>query len=328
MKICQIGEFGLIDKIKEAAIVEASTVVEGIGDDAAVVLATPKHFQLLTTDMLVEGIHFDLQTISPWQLGYKAMAVNLSDIAAMGGMPRQALISLALPPELELEFVEGFYQGLKEICRQYRVNIVGGDTVASRRDVVINVVVLGEVEPSCLQRRSGAKAGDLIITAGSLGDSAAGFELLQRGSWEELSFAWPLVTSHLTPRPQLEEGRILAENGATSMNDISDGLASEANEIAKASQVCLRIDAERIPFSAALREAAACLGKDSLQYALYGGEDYKLLATLPPDCLAAVSAKIDVNVIGVVESGEAGVFLLEEDGGIVRIEAKGYDHFR
>ena len=327
MKIGQIGEFGLIDRIKEDLIVEASSVIEGIGDDAAVVLATPKHFQLLTTDMLVEGIHFDLSTISPWQIGYKAMAVNLSDIAAMGGMPRQALISLALPAESSVEFVEGLYQGLKEIARQHGVNIVGGDTVASRSGLVINVVVLGEVEPAFLQRRSGAKPGDLIIVGGCLGDSAAGLELLSRGEWEALDFAWPLVTSHLTPRPQLAEGRILAAQGATSMNDISDGLASEANEVARASQVCLRLEAERIPLSPALREAAMYMGKDALQYALYGGEDYKLLATLPPENLAAVSAEADICVIGVVESGESGVFLLEEDGALSRIEARGYNHF-
>ncbi|WP_346354863.1 thiamine-phosphate kinase [Azotosporobacter soli] len=328
MDIRQIGEFGLIERIREDAIVEAATVVAGIGDDAAVVLATPKHFQLLTTDMLVESVHFDLSTISPWQLGYKAIAVNLSDIAAMGGIPRQVLISLALPSDVTIEFVDGLYQGIKEICRQHVVNIVGGDTVSSPNGIVINVVVLGEVEPAYLQRRSGANAGDLIVVTGNLGDSSAGLELLQRGRWEEFKFAWPLVTSHLTPRPHLKEGRVLAAHTATSMNDISDGLASEANEIANASQVCLRIDAERIPVSTELREAAIHLGKDSLEYALYGGEDYKLLATLPPEALAAVSAQVDVTVIGVVEKGEPGVFLLEENGALLRLEAKGYNHFR
>lgn len=327
MDIRQIGEFGLIDRIKEDAIVDTATVVAGIGDDAAVVLATPKHFQLLTTDMLVEGVHFDLATISPWQLGYKAIAVNLSDIAAMGGLARQALVSLALPSDTSVEFVEGLYQGMKEICHQHAVNIVGGDTVASPQGVVINVVILGEVEPAYLQRRSGASAGELLVVTGCLGDSAAGLELLQRGEWDELSFSWPLVTAHLTPRPHLNEGRVLAELGATSMNDISDGLASEANEIAKAGNVCLRIDAERIPLSTPLREAAIHFGQDSLRYALYGGEDYKLLATLPPEALAAVSAQIDVTVIGVVEDGEAGVFLLEENGVLSKLTAQGYDHF-
>jgi thiamin-phosphate kinase len=172
MKLNEIGEFGLIDLIKPGTIVDSSSIIAGIGDDAAVILPRPHQLQLMTADMLVEGIHFELNTTSGWQLGYKGMAVNFSDIAAMGGIPRQALVSIAIPPTMAVEFVVDMYEGMKEICREYQVNIVGGDTVASLQGLVFNVTVLGEASPATIVRRSGAQVGDIVAVTGTLGNSS------------------------------------------------------------------------------------------------------------------------------------------------------------
>lgn len=327
----KLGEFGLIDLIKEDTIHNHGSVVVGIGDDAAVLLPTPRQLLLLTTDMLVESIHFDLTTTTPWQLGYKAMAVNFSDIAAMGGVPRHAVVSVALPQATPAEFVVNLYQGMKEICRQFGVNIVGGDTVASPQGLVINVMVSGEVEPANLVRRSGAQTGDIVAVTGRLGSSAAGLDLLSIGDWEDFDFAWPLVTAHLTPRPQVELGPVLAVAGATSMDDISDGLASEAHEIAKASRVGIRLYAEHIPLADEVKETAENLGKRALDYALYGGEDFQLIFTMEPskyEALCAAQPELPLVKVGEVVDESQGVTLVDELGTIQVLEAKGYNHFR
>ncbi|WP_425060262.1 Thiamine-monophosphate kinase [Sporomusa carbonis] len=327
----ELGEFGLIDVLKQDTINDHSSVVVGIGDDAAVLLPTPKQLQLLTTDMLVESVHFDLTTTTPWQLGYKAIAVNLSDIAAMGGAPRHAVVSVALPHSTPPDLVVNLYKGMKEICHEFCVNIVGGDTVSSPHGLVINVAVTGEVEPANLVRRSGAQPGDVVVVTGNLGSSAAGLELLTAGQWEDYDFAWPLVTAHLTPRPQVKLGQLVAAAGATSMDDISDGIASEANEIASASQVGIRLYAGQIPLAAELKEAAAKLGKTPLDYALYGGEDFQLVFTMEPGKYAALLAanpELPVTKVGeVVDAGE-GVTLVDQAGQVQTLKARGYNHFR
>lgn len=331
MELKQVGEFGLIHLLKDNTIFDSSSVVVGIGDDAAVTLPTPRQLQLLTADMLVENVHFDLKTTAPWQLGYKALAVNLSDIAAMGGTPKHAVISIAIPKHLELEFIVGLYDGMKEICREFGVNIIGGDTVSSPHGLIINVTVAGEVEPTNLVRRSGAKAGDVVVVTGTIGNSAAGLDLLSRGEWEDYDFAWPLVTAHLTPRPQVKVGRALAGFGATSMDDISDGLASEVNEIASASGVGMIIRAADIPLLSETIEAAAIFGKKATDYALYGGEDFQLLFTIEPDkfkLLADLDLGVKITAVGEVVEKDAGVLLINPDGQKTVLEPRGYNHFR
>jgi thiamine-monophosphate kinase len=329
MNLRDVGEFGLIDLIKEKTIVDPANVVAGIGDDAAVYRPAPGMYQLLTTDMLVENIHFLLASTTPWQLGYKAIAVNLSDIAAMGGRPRHAVVSLGLPPRLPVEFVVALYDGMKEICREFAVNIVGGDTVASPYGLVINAAVTGEVEPAALLRRSGASPGDAVVVTGTLGDAAGGLDLLLKGDWEKHDFAWPLVTAHLTPRPRVATGRLLAGWGATSADDISDGLASEAHEIAAASGVGVRLYADRIPLSSQLTAAAALLGKPSLDYALYGGEDFQLVFTIGQDKLGRLAGKGGpLTVVGEVTAREDGVVLMAADGAAAPLTPRGYNHFR
>lgn len=331
-ELAKLGEFGLIDLIKEDTISDHGSVVLGIGDDAAVLLPTPRQLLLITTDMLVEAVHFDLTTTTPWQLGYKAIAVNLSDIAAMGGAPRHAVVSVALPPSLPADFIVNLYQGMKEICHEFGVNIVGGDTVSSPGGLVINVAVTGEVEPVNLVRRSGAQAGDIVAVTGYLGNSAAGLDLLTAGEWEEYAFAWPLVTAHLSPRPQVKTGAVLAAAGATSMDDISDGLASEAHEIAKASGVGVKLYAEQIPLTAEVKAAAERFGKLPLDYALYGGEDFQLLFTMEArkfEELLAERPDLQLVKIGeIIEDDSQSVLLVDKEGGSEAIEARGYNHFR
>ncbi|MCE5286440.1 MAG: thiamine-phosphate kinase [Pelosinus sp.] len=326
----EIGEFGLIDRIKEDTINDAATVVQGIGDDAAILLPTIRHLQLLSTDMLVENVHFDLTTTTPWQLGYKAIAVNISDIAAMGGIPRHIVISLALPKDFGFDFVDNLYQGMKEICREFKVNIVGGDTVSSPHGLIINVAVVGEVEPACLTKRSGARPGDIVAVTGFLGNSGGGLAVLSQADWEEQGFAWSLVTRHLTPRPQVQAGQALARIGVSSMNDISDGLSSEANELAAASKVGIRLYKKAIPLSEDLLRAADWLGKSALDYALYGGEDYQLIFTVSPEKVGRLN-KANLGVcfsnIGEVIEG-SGVVLVDADGAEEKLEPKGYNHFR
>lgn len=328
MEIKEIGEFGLIDLIKDATIVDESSVVVGIGDDAAVVRATPKMLQLMTTDMLVEGIHFDLSFTSPTQLGYKALAVNLSDIAAMGGVACQAVISIALPKDSKPEFMVELYQGMKKIAQQFKVNIVGGDTVASLGGVIINVAVLGEVLPQYLQRRSTAAIADIVVVTGDLGNAAAGLVCLQAGE-KGASFSDILIQDHLLPMPQMEMAGYIAKY-ASSMNDISDGLASEASEIATASGVGLCIDATKVPLSQALRESSAVFGRNALDFALYGGEDYQLLFTITEQnykklCQHTLPNKL--TVIGRVTDKEKCVELIQENRQIVNLKPKGYNHF-
>ena len=331
MELKQLGEFGLIDLIKQSTINDDSSVVVGIGDDAAVLLPAPRQLQLVTTDMLVENVHFNLETTSPWQLGYKSVAVSFSDIAAMGGIPKQVVVSIALTKETPVDFMINLYQGMKEICREFHANIVGGDTVSSPSGIVINVCVIGEVEPANLVKRSGAQPEDLVVVTGTLGNSGAGLDLLANGNWEEYDFAFPLVTAHLTPHPQVKAGPMLASFGANSMDDISDGLASEANEIASASRVGMEIYAAKVPVSAELGRASEITGKSPLDYALYSGEDYQLVFTISPEKFKEIaSSKLEfaLTVVGNVVSPEKGVVLVAEDGQSSVLAPKGYNHFR
>lgn len=328
MDLREIGEFGLIDRIGREAVACPETMVLGIGDDAAAYVATPGRLQLASTDMLVEGVHFDLALIAPEQLGHKALAVNLSDIAAMGGAPRQALVSVALPPRISVEFVEAFYNGLKGLARRFGVNLVGGDTVATDGALMISVTALGEVAPELLCRRSGAQAGDFVAVTGALGDSAAGLAWLRRFGGAD-AFARPLIEAHLAPLPRVAEGAAIARR-AHSMDDVSDGLAREAREIAAASGVGMRLHANALPLSGALCDAARLLDAPPLEFALFGGEDYELLFTIGRrqyEALCAEAPQLRTTVIGEV-TGQSGVVELEADGKVVELPDRGYNHFR
>lgn len=334
MELKEVGEFGLIERLKAGAIVAPAGVVMGIGDDAAVLKTEPGYLTLASTDMLVEDVHFTLATATPREIGYKTMAVNVSDIAAMGGIPEQALVSLGLRPEQPVEFVDELYAGLRECGRRYGVNIVGGDTVSSPRAMVINLAILGRVEGTGCLYRHGARPGDILLVTGDLGGSAAGLDtLLEPRPAPEAAVSWARQR-HFRPSPRVMEIRAaLAAGGLTAADDISDGLVAELYTLAAASQVGLILEAEAIPVAPATRQLAAVYHKNPLEYALYGGEDFELLLTCRPDRVEAIREAVNracgtpVTVIGRIVSAAEGLILKHGDRRMV-LKPGGYNHFQ
>jgi thiamine-monophosphate kinase len=258
-KISDIGEFGFIDAIKDHTLFHPENVAVGIGDDGAVYTTTPGWQQVAVIDTMVQNSHFIIGQTATWHdVGFKAVASNLSDIAAMGAVPTHIVLSTALAPQMDVDDVIDMYRGIKDICRTYEVNILGGDTVMSKEGVVITVAAFGEIEAGKALLRSGAQAGDVIAVSHTIGDSAGGLDVLLAGQdgYEHLKKA------HQYPEPQISLGRLLVQHHCHSLNDISDGLASESNEIAKASGVELVIDRDQVPTSAELKAWAAASGKD------------------------------------------------------------------
>ncbi|TCP55953.1 thiamine-phosphate kinase [Tumebacillus sp. BK434] len=333
MRIHELGEFGLIDRLVARLGEPDESVVVGIGDDAAVVQYAPDMQVVTTTDMLVEGVHFRRDTIDDRSLGYKSLAVSISDIAAMGGRAKHAVLSLAIPADLDVERLEELYIGVQEICTEYGTHVVGGDVVNTAGPFVISVTVLGEVEAGKALLRSGARPGDLIYLTGTVGGSAAGLEWLEQGQGLALSEQQrqDLLRFHQRPAPQVQGGRILLHSGAcTSANDVSDGVASELNEIAKMSGVQLVVNAEQIPVHDSVRAYADLRGLDPLQWALFGGEDYQLIGTIEAAKRAQLealfaTAGLTLTFIGQVEAG-SGVVLVQ-DGARRELRAKGFNHF-
>jgi thiamine-monophosphate kinase len=332
MKLCEIGEFGFIDNIARLVPTNGQGVLKGIGDDCAVVSVGGGICQLITTDMLIEGVHFRMDWISPEQLGAKALAVNLSDIAACGGRPLHAFVSLAAPDRIDVEQLERLYNGMSGLARRFDVNILGGDTNASGRDLVINVTVIGEARCSQVLYRRGARPGDAIVVTGPVGDSAAGLHVLARAPDIPDDMARPLVKAHLEPRPHIEEGLYLASCGHCSAAiDVSDGLSSDLWHICQASGVGAMIYHGQLPMSYPLRQMAVLCGKDPLDFTLRGGEDYALLAAVDKGRVAEVvqqAAKrgMQFHVIGEFVK-EPGMRLTMPDGTQLNFAARGWDHF-
>jgi len=303
----------------------------GIGDDAAAWPPSPGRLVVATTDMLVEGIHFSLDWTSPRDHGWKALAVNLSDLAAMGAVPGRALISVALLPE-QAALVEEMYEGLTELARLTETRVVGGDTVRSPGPLVVNVVLVGEAEPGRLLRRGGALPGDLLLLTGSVGASAAGLALFLDGDRDLLSRpeAALLMAAHNRPSPRLAAGRALARLGLGCAIDISDGVISEAWHVAQASGVVIRLDTDRLPLEAA---AVVLLGEaKARQLALSGGEDYQLLFTAPEARLAEVVEALGEEdrptVVGrVIGLRPGGHVELVQAGRVVESDRRGYVAF-
>jgi thiamine-monophosphate kinase len=333
----QLGELGMIRRIRDAVGTgEQAGVRAGIGDDAAVLAVSAGALLLATTDLLIEDIHFRRSSASPRDIGWKAMAVNLSDIAAMGGSPRWALVAVALPTSTEPAEVDAFYSGMREAAAPHGVVIVGGDTSASPDGWMINVTLLGEHmgEPKL---RSAARRGDAVAVTGALGRSAAGLALLETGvamthrlspqAREELSGA------HLRPTARLAEGRWLgAQPAIHAMMDLSDGLTTDLDHICRESGVGARVMLDRLPVAPAAYEAARALGKDPLDWATAGGEDYELLLTCDPAAADALAHGLlgatgtPLTVIGRIERPEAAVTYVDARGEPVALSA-GYQHF-
>lgn len=268
--IRDIGEFGLINRLART-LPSTANVVEGIGDDCAV-LRVYNHLALVSCDMFVENVHFRLRNMSPEDIGWKAAAGALSDIAAMGGAPRFCLTALACPPETDVVVVDGIYQGMNNLVTRFGAVIVGGDTTSSPQGIVLDITVLGECLSNRCLRRRGAQIGDWLMVTGHLGCSAAGFHALEHGHDEP-----DLVQAHHRPRPRVPEGQWLcARESVHAMIDLSDGLVQDAEHVADASQLGVDIDPERLPISEALESYCREHGLVARQFMLTGGEDYEL----------------------------------------------------
>ncbi len=336
VRLGDIGDMGLIKLLSKDTIVSPAGVRVGIGDDTAVLELGEDRLLLATVDMLLEGEHFLPGTMPSKALGHKALAVNLSDIAAMGGVARHALVAIGIPADREVEEIEAIYAGMKELARQHGVNIVGGDTVHSPQGLVLSITVLGEVEEKNLTLRSAAQVGDKILVTGDLGKSQAGLTLLLAKGALPLPAAVvrEAEEAHYYPQPRLREIRALLATGAVrAVNDVSDGLAKDLGEIAESSGVGAELWPEEIPISTSTRAVAAAAGGDPLAYALYGGEDFELLFTAAPGGVEALLAcgkreGIPLKVIGEVKPAAAGLTLRWRDGRIQGLRPGGWDHFQ
>lgn len=332
MKLSEIGEFGLIQRIRKGVPLPQESVILGIGDDSAALRPPSGALILLTSDMFLEGIHFDPSLSNHFQIGFKALSVNISDIAAMGGRPTSALISIGLSVDTSVEEVDSIFDGIKEAARGYGISIIGGDTCRTSSGLLLSIALLGEVEEGLMIMRSGARIGDSIFVTGTLGDSAMGLEILKTRPQTPDSRLRTLIERHLLPRPRIGEGRIIAENKwATSMIDISDGLLSDLNHICDESGVGATIYQNRIPLSEELKQIAAEMKIDPLLYALRGGEDYELLFTVPKGkteevAKAEFKGRPFATMIGEVIKDER--VLIGKDGKSRPFVPLGYNHFR
>ncbi len=328
-----LSEVALISALSREFGAPPAAVVLGIGDDCAALALDGPDYLLLTVDTLVEGVHFDLAFTSLDQLGWKSLAVNVSDIAAMGGEPRYALLSLGWPPDRDRGLALQFAAGLARAAREFDVAVIGGDTVAAPQGLVITVTLTGQVPAARMLRRAGARPGDLIFVTGPLGEAAAGLEILRRGAKLAPDLQEPLVAAHLTPRPHLAAGRLLAREAlATALIDTSDGVATDLYHVCRASGVGALIPAAAVPVSPRVQAAAPLLGVSALNLALTGGEDYLLLFTAAPEMAArldqafARAGLAKPLPLGRIVPGDR--VLLSTPAGDVDISGRGYDHFR
>ncbi len=327
------GELEVIARLADIFGAAPPEVVLGIADDCAALDLDGPDYLLWTIDTLVEGVHFDTAYGSLGQLGQKSLAVNLSDVAAMGGEPLYALLSLGWPPDRDLAGALEVGEGLAACARDFGVAVIGGDTVSSPGRISIAVTVLGKVAKNRMLRRAGAREGDLVFVTGPLGEAAAGLALLSHNLEVEPRLAEPLLRAHLTPRPQVAAGRLLAREGlATACIDLSDGAAMDLMHICRSSGLGARLEAADLPVPPGVRVVAGLLGREFWELALMGGEDYQLLFTCPPDRasrLPAVFSQAGLEVpcrIGVMVSGKE-VWLQEGETKKI-ISGAGYEHFR
>jgi len=342
VKIDQLGEFGLIDRIRAALPAHGPGVLTGIGDDVAVLEAGGRTggeadtVWLATCDVLVEGSHFIRSRIPPGKLGRKALAVNLSDVASAGGTPRFALVSLGLPPDLDVEFIDGLYEGLREEGTRHGVDVVGGNVSRSRLGMFIDVFLLGEASRGRVVLRSGARPGDRVLLTGRVGDAAAGVALLLDPALRAPEpYASEAVERQFAPSPRVREGALIGRSkAATAMIDVSDGISGDLGHICERSGVnaCLRADC--LPVALENRALSRQVHGDEWHFALRGGEDYELLFTAPParaaELARAITAETGTPVadIGEILPPDRPSELVLAGGERVPLGGAGWDHFK
>ena len=333
MLLTEIGEFGFInrisDKFKDLSIRGAI----GIGDDCAVIPLNIKYANVVTTDMLVENVHFIRSKITPFELGYKTLAVNLSDIAAMGANPIASFLSIAMPATIDIEYFDNFIEGYKQLSKKYNVPLLGGDTTRSENSIILNVTVFGSGQKSKLRLRSMAKKNDIICVTNYLGDSAAGLKILLENHHVSENEKY-LIKCHNMPEPCIDEGIFLAGHYAVNaMIDISDGIASDLKHILKASNKSAIVDINRLPISPQLKIVAKKYNFNINELATSGGEDYKLLVTIAekkfPEINELFKNKFghELFPIGKIINNQKCIINWEKDGNIIDEIKEGYNHF-
>ncbi len=338
-EISSLGEFGLINRISQSISLQNSSSLKGIGDDAAVIDAGDDLI-LFSTDMLLEGIHFDLSYMPLQHLGYKAVAVNVSDIAAMNGRPEQITIGLGLSNRFSTEAIDSLYAGIRAACENFKVDLVGGDTSASASGLVISISILGRAKKDKIVYRSGAKPSDIICVTGDLGGAYMGLQVLEREKQvfltnpemqPDLEKYEYVVSRQLKPEARMDIIHDLAESGIipTSMIDISDGLASELLHLSNNSNVGVRIYEDKIPIDNETFDTAALEFKvDPVTCALNGGEDYELLFTIKQADFEKVKNHPDIQFIGYIHEDPKQNFMQSKLGTIIPLSAQGWDHFK
>ncbi|MBD0277614.1 MAG: thiamine-phosphate kinase [Bacteroidota bacterium] len=337
-EISSLGEFGLIEHLTRNVEIQNASTVVGVGDDAAVI----DHFgkqTIITNDLLIEGVHFDLMYTPLKHLGYKTVVVNLSDVYAMNAAPTQIVLGLGFSNRFSLEALEEFYEGVYAACDYYGVDLIGGDTTSSQKGLIISCTAIGEVSPDKYVRRSGAQKDDLLCVSGDLGAAYLGLLLLEREKrifqdnpaiQPDLEGERYIVGRLLKPEARRDVVGFLADNNITptSMIDISDGLSSEILHICKQSNVGCILYEEKIPIAEESRQAAFKFNMDPTVCALSGGEDYELLFTIKQDDYEKLKENEDISVIGYITEPEQGAYIYTKGGGKHPITAQGWNAFK
>lgn len=335
MQVGDLGEFALISRLQARLHApQDEHIVRGIGDDCAVLRPSAGMELLMTIDTQEEGVHFRRDWSSPQDIGWRCLAVNVSDIAAMGGQPLGAIVALLLPPSLDVAFIEALYDGMQAMATAYGCPVIGGN-ISQRTDTLsVTITVLGEAPQSRSVLRSGAEAGDEVWVTGHLGGGKAGLEVLLDPAMPDNLPADEVLARYRRPRPRLQEAQYLRQHGGLhSLLDISDGLSSDLRHICEASGVGARLHAAHIPIAPQTRQIALARGVEPLDYALHGGEDFELCLTAPAGRIEALQDILQqqfdcpLTRVGEVQSG-SGVTLLGPDGTQRPLPVKGYDHFR
>ncbi len=333
-----LGEFGLIDHLTKQFENRNSSTLVGIGDDAAVVSISETEAQLISTDMLIEGVHFNLMYMPLKHLGYKAVAVNVSDICAMNAVAEQITVSIAVSNRFPIEALEELYEGINTACKVYNVDLIGGDTSTSMSGMTISITAIGRSKKTNISYRSGAKENDILIATGDLGAAYMGLQVLERE--KEVYNANPaiqpdldghdyVIERQLKPEARVDVIRFLKELDVvpTAMIDISDGLASEIMHICKSSEVGCHIYDEKIPIDAKTSMTAIDFNLDPVTCALNGGEDYELLFTIKQEDFDKIKGNPHMTPIGHITHKNDGMYYIDKSGSAIELQAQGWNHF-
>lgn len=336
--ISSLGEFGLIDHLTQHVKIHHTDTIKGIGDDAAVINSKKNNFKVITTDLLIEGVHFDLSYMPLKHLGYKAVMVNLSDVYAMNAEVKQITVSIAISNRFPVEALEELYEGIQAACAVYKVDLIGGDTTSSSTGMVLSITAIGEVSKNSVVYRSGAKENDLLVVTGDLGAAYLGLQVLERekqvfkanpNSQPDLEPYTYLIERQLKPEARKDMIQLLNELEVkpTAMIDISDGLSSEILHLCKHSQTGCNLYEDKIPLDPQVISTCEEFNLDSTTIALSGGEDYELLFTIAPEDFPKIKGNPNLTVIGHMTQESEGVHLISRANTKIPMIARGWNSF-